>query len=733
MNAPLPANEAERLAALRRYDVLDTPPEQAYDDLALLAAHICQVPMALVSLVDDKRQWFKSRVRVEDTWTPRDVAFCAHTILHADEIFQVFDAQADPRFAASPLVTGGPQIRFYAGAPLVTPDGYSLGALCVMDRTPRTLSPEQLAALSALSRGVVAQLELRRRTTELVKEVKDHERDALQLRHNNAQLAAAEKEASRLLATAENSRRALLTVLEDEKSTSQSLRESEERFRQITESIDEMFYMTDPNGGGLLYISPAYEKIWGRTRASLHESPEKWADAIHPEDRERVVAIAAVKHLQGYHEENYRIIRPDGSVRWILDRSFPVKDGAGKVIRLVGVAKDVTEKKELEAQFFRAQRLESIGTLASGIAHDLNNILAPIMMAAPLIRMSKSPDTTEKMLVAVESSVQRGAKLVRQLLTFGRGAEGEKKPLQVGPIVKEIVTMAQQTFPKNVSVAALESEGLPPILADATQVHQVLLNLCVNARDAMPQGGTLLVAVEHAKIDPTAAAMNPGAKAGDYVVIKVTDSGTGMTPQIMEKIFDPFFTTKEVGKGTGLGLATVIGLVKSHGGFLTLSSEVGKGSTFAVHFPVAATPGLEATAPFAEAAPPRGNGELLLLVDDEVNIRDTVRGALIAYGYTVVVAEDGIEGTSRYAMAQNEIKLVITDLDMPNMDGVTMLRIFRQMNPTLKIIVSSGMQNRKQVAASRTSELTALGVTAFLDKPYTADQLLRAVHDALAG
>ena len=730
--APLPSNEEQRLAALREYEVMDTAPEDAFDDLALLAAQVCQVPMALVSLVDEKRQWFKSRVRVNDTWTPRDVAFCAHTILHADEVFQVHDAQADPRFATNPLVTAGPQIRFYAGAPLVTPDGYSLGALCVMDRNPRTLTPEQLAALQALSRRVIAQLELRKKTAELTMVVAEHERAGIRLRQNNEQLVAAEQETKRLLAVAEKSRRALLSVLEDEKLTGQSLRESEERFRQMTESIDEVFWMTDPLKGSLIYMSPAYEKVWGRTCASLYAASGTWVDALYPEDSERIQAAARTKQLRGEYDEIYRIVRPDGAVRWIHEQAFPVRNEASEIYRMVGVAQDITEKKELEAQFFRAQRLESIGTLASGIAHDLNNILAPIMMAAPLVRMSKSPEVTEKMLVTIEKSVQRGAQLVRQLLTFGRGAEGEKRMLFVAPIIQEIVTIAQQTFPRNITITAEVAAGQTPISADATQVHQILLNLCVNARDAMPQGGLLTIATKDEQFDVARAATMPGAQAGKYVLITVTDTGTGMTPEIADKIFNPFFTTKEVGKGTGLGLATVLGLVKSHGGFLSLTSAPGKGTTFRVYFPAGST--IETSSPFAQgtAAPP-GHGELLLVVDDEENIRDTVRGMLIQHGYTVAVAEDGIEGISRFAMGQGEIKLLITDLDMPNMDGVTMIRVLRQMNPKLKIIVSSGILRGKQASDTRSAELTALGVTAFLDKPYTVDQILRAIHNALAG
>src|ERR1035437_7366342 len=452
------------------------------------------------------------------------------------------------------------------------------------------------------------------------------------------------------------------------------LLESEQRFRQLTENIDEVFGITDPIKGALVYVSPARERIWGRSCASFYAAPQDWAEAIYPEDRERIRAAARTKQLRGEYDEVYRICRPDGAVRWIHERAFPVRNEAGVIYRVVGVAQDITEKKALEARFFRAQRLESIGTLASGVAHDLNNILAPIMMAAPIIRQSKSPATTEKMLATIESSVLRAAKLVRQLLSFGRGVEGEKNQLLMGAVLKEMITIAEQTFPKNITLVSEVVPGLQPVLGDPTQMHQVLLNLCVNARDAMPQGGTLSLKAENARVDSASADLKSGAKPGDYVKVSVTDTGTGMTPAVIDKIFDPFFTTKEPGKGTGLGLVTVLGLVKAHGGFITLQSEAGKGSTFQVYFP--ATPKVETAVPFAQAAlPPPGHGELILVVDDEENKRDAIRGILLQGGYTVVLAEDGVEGIARFAMAQNEIKLLITDLDMPNMDGVTAIRL----------------------------------------------------------
>ena len=350
MKAILPPDEAQRLEALRDYDVLDTLPEQAFDDLTQLAAHICQAPIALVSLIDEKRQWFKSKIGMSASETSRDIAFCAHAILHKDEVLEVRDAEVDPRFADSTLVTEE-HLRFYAGAPLVTRDGHALGALCVMDRAPRKLTPEQLSALRALSRSVVAQLELRRQTRELSNEFAARQRTETVLRRQFDLLAENEQESGRLLAVAEKSRRVLLSVLEDEKQAGEKLRESNERFREIAEHINEVFWVTDATMNVILYVSPAYEKIWGRSCASLYASSHHWVEGIHPDDRERVRQSIQAEQLRGGFDQTYRILRPDGSVRWIHDRAVLLRRPDGEVYRIIGVAEDITKQQKLEQQY----------------------------------------------------------------------------------------------------------------------------------------------------------------------------------------------------------------------------------------------------------------------------------------------------------------------------------------------------------------------------------------------
>jgi PAS domain S-box-containing protein len=406
--------------------------------------------------------------------------------------------------------------------------------------------------------------------------------------------------------------------------------------------------------------------------------------------------------------------------RWTL-----VRDDDGRPKSVLVIDTDVTETKKLESQFLRAQRLEGIGTLASGIAHDLNNILSPILMSCGILRKEFDDEDTLKMLSIIEGSAERGAGIVKQVLTFARGVEGERVLLQLKHLVSELSKVMAQTFPRNIDIQTHFPPDLWPVLGDATQLHQVLLNLCVNARDAMPQGGSIRVTAENVDIDQHFASMNPGAQLGPHVVLRASDTGSGMSPETMEKIFDPFFTTKEVGKGTGLGLATVIGIVKSHNGILTVQSELGVGTTFSVFLP--ANQDVNTGYSSKEEEPVlRGNGELVLVVDDEPPIREALVRTLTNNGYRAYTAEDGSDALALYFQRRDEINVVLTDISMGQMDGVTLVRSLRKVDPKVRVIVSSGHMQKENTVI-----LEGMGVKTFLDKPYTAEKLLRAVQVAL--
>ena len=506
-----------------------------------------------------------------------------------------------------------------------------------------------------------------------------------------------------------------------------ALRESEERFRQVVENIHEVFWMIDVERRQMLYVSPGYEAIWGRSSAHLFESADAWADAIHPEDRERVLEATRTKELTGDYDETYRVVRPDGSVRWVRDRAFPVRRQGEPVKRVVGVAEDVTERKMLESQFLRAQRLEAVGTLAGGVAHDLNNILAPMLMAASLLKDSASSPRDREMLEMVERSAQRGAEIIRQLLAYSRGVEGARVPVQPRHVLREVEGIVRETFPREIAISFRVPRGLWCVVADATQLHQVLMNLCVNARDAMPEGGFLRVTAENVQVDAAEAARWQGGRPGAFVKIRVEDSGTGIAPEDLPRIFEPFFTTKEVGKGTGLGLPTAMGIVNNHGGFMTLHSRWGEGTAFSVYLPAKAE-AVEAPTTEEESPTPRGAGELILVVDDEEPVREATRHVLVNGGYRVVTAANGREALTVFLGHREDVRLVITDVMMPEMGGGMLARALRVVAPRLKILATSGLESSGQHR-----EFEALGATEVLPKPCGPAQLLEAVHRALAG
>jgi CheY-like chemotaxis protein len=369
--------------------------------------------------------------------------------------------------------------------------------------------------------------------------------------------------------------------------------------------------------------------------------------------------------------------------------------------------------------------MEAIGTVAGGVAHDLNNLLSPMLLARALLgdRLAKQED--REILDTVHHAAHRAAAIVKQLLAFSRGEEGERHPVEVSLLFREIASFLRETFPREITVAASAQRGLWAVVAEPTQIHQVLMNLCVNARDAMPQGGTLSLTAQNVELSETEAQLNPRAHAGPYVLITVADNGSGIPPAIVERIFDPFFTTKGLGRGTGLGLSTVAGIVKSHAGFVTVYSEPGAGSSFSVYLPASVN-----VAPLKSDEPseagPNGNQELILVVDDEFALSASLRQLLIKRNYRVLVANNGREGIATFERHPEEIRLVITDTMMPVMGGLQMVRELRRLHPGLPIIAATGLEQEE-----KRREYHSLNVPDVLLKPCDADDLLRAIRRSL--
>ncbi len=406
--------------------------------------------------------------------------------------------------------------------------------------------------------------------------------------------------------------------------------------------------------------------------------------------------------------------------RWTL-----IRDNKSRPKSILIINTDVTEKKKLEAQFLRAQRMESVGVLAGGIAHDLNNVLSPIMMALGILRTRFTDERSQDILNVLETSAQRGANLVKQVLSFTRGLEGERAILQERHLISEIEKILKETFPKSIEISTDVPKDLWAITGDPTQLHQVLMNLCVNARDAMPNGGRLNISAENIFIDENYARMNIDARVGPYIAISVSDTGTGIPPEIMNRVFEPFFTTKGLGKGTGLGLSTAFGIVRDHGGFINVYSEVGKGTKFKVYLPAIETTEIkELHEKHLEL--PAGHGELILVVDDEASVLEITKVILEASRYRVITASDGTEAVALYLQNKGEIKLVLMDMMMPIMDGPASIRALRSVNPQVKVIAVSGLNEDDKLA-----EITGTGVCTFLSKPYTAETLLKTLYSVL--
>jgi PAS domain S-box-containing protein len=472
------------------------------------------------------------------------------------------------------------------------------------------------------------------------------------------------------------------------------------------------------------YCNAAALKLYGLPREKLLGSAAE--DILTPESLGPFQAARLAAFTQGQWTGELHLAVRGGRE---FDAEFHmsmIRDAAGRPKGRLCLAIDVTEKKKLEAQFLRAQRLESLGMLAAGIAHDLNNVLAPVLMGAPLLRTRATHPSDLRVLQTIETSASRGAALVRQILTFAHGASGEKSLIQVKHILRDVSDLITETFPKSITLESDVPGDLWPVQGNPTQLHQVLLNLCVNARDAMPQGGTLSLCAENRLLDGSAAQAYPEANPGAYLVVRVTDTGTGIPADVLARIWDPFFTTKGEGKGTGLGLASVRGIAASHGGFATVESEPGRGSTFRLFLPAAeqAVPtGIHP--PTAHPFHTRGQGELVLVVDDEVSIRDLVRAFLSRFGYRVVAATNGIEAMAVYAPRVSEVALVVTDIGMPEMGGGELAVALTRLNPAVKILFMSGAGDGGKMAA------TIPSTSRILSKPFTGESLLAAVHEAL--
>ncbi len=503
-----------------------------------------------------------------------------------------------------------------------------------------------------------------------------------------------------------------------------ALRQSEDRFKLVARAVSDVIWdwnlVTDS-----IWWSENFMSTFGYVAGETEPDRAFWESRIHPDDLSRVVKgiHEAIKNGAESWAAEYRFQFRDGRYASVQDNGFIVRDDVGYGVRMVGGLRDITEFKKAEMHSARAQRMESIGTLAGGIAHDLNNVLTPVMMSIELLKFDSTNDLNRKTILdTIQVSCRRGADLVRQVLNFARGLDSQRVAIRMAQLIGELKGIISESFPRNITIVTHVSNELWPVTGDPTQLQQVLLNLAVNARDAMADGGTLAIRASNINLDPRAIGSGRETCAGRHLLLQISDTGSGITADNCEHIFEPFFTTKKIGEGTGFGLAIVHTIVKGHGGFLTVESDVGKGTTFNIYLPADPAVRTIASLPPFHSEAPRGDGELILVADDEFAICDMTRRTLESFGYRVVTAVNGAEAIEIYTRRAHEIALVLTDMMMPIMDGATAIQEMKRINPSVKIVAVSGLNIHEDTRAS---------VHEFLAKPYTALELVQLVNEVL--
>lgn len=520
---------------------------------------------------------------------------------------------------------------------------------------------------------------------------------------------------------------AIVVEITERQRAEEALRESETKFRQLAENIQDAFWIATPDFSEIVYVSPAYETIWGRTVSGLYQHPDEWMDGVLPQDRQHVIdTFANLTTGAPQVSAEYRVLRPDGTIVSVLDRGFPIRDENGAVYRIGGIAKDVTEHKVLEEGLRRTQKMEAIGQLAGGIAHDFNNILGCISGYAELACMKVSDrQIVEQSLHQVLNASQRATELVRQILTFTRQQEPERRLIFLQPVIREALQLLRASLPSTIDIQSNIVDDGPRVLADATQIHQVVMNLATNGAHAMNGRGRLLATYRVCDVDEQTVRTLPDLRVGRYARLTVEDTGCGMDAATMQRIFDPFFTTKGPGEGTGMGLAVVHGIVKSHEGAIAVESEPNQGTTFILYFPTSDSAVSDAIAD--NYAIPAGNGERVLFVDDEPALGFLGGTLLESAGYKVTIKTNPVEALALFREQPDQFDLLITDLTMPTLTGADLLREILKIRPDLPVVLVTGF------AGSMTGEAAqSLGARELLLKPTTASTLAEAAHRALS-
>jgi PAS domain S-box-containing protein len=833
-----PNREARRLQALARYDVLDSPREQAFDEIAALAAALCRTPIAVVNFIGEGRQFFKAEVGIGARETPLETSFCVRALLE-EEFLQVPDASTDPRFAGNPLVTGAPHLRFYAGALLKTEEGLPIGTLCVLDHEPRQLDAAQEQALRVLARQIMTALELRRAALDAgqeraryralfnaidegfciieffdgphgplsdyihvnanpgyerhtgiadivgrtVRDLEPHEADHWVALYGNVLRTGAPARFERYFTTAKRhievsaarvepaSLKQVSVLFRDisaRKRAEHALRASEAIARQNIERVQLALAAGAIIGTWFwdlprdrFTVDEAFAQAFGLDPALGRDglSLAQVVATVHPDDQTSLAtAIKEAIQRGGHYAHQYRVRRADGQYYWIeangrvnlapdgTPMSFPgvlldvekrraveaERDRAAASLRALNdtleqrVSERTAELMRAEEQLRQSQKMEAVGQLTGGLAHDFNNLLAGVSGSLQLvsIRMNQGRlADVDKYVVAAQGAVRRAAALTHRLLAFSRRQTLDARPTDVNALVNGMTDLVQRTVGPGIRIEAVGAANLWAALVDAGQLENALLNLCINARDAMPDGGCITIETANKWIDHNAAQTHDMPE-GQFLALCVTDTGTGMTPDVVAQAFDPFFTTKPIGMGTGLGLSMIYGFAKQSGGQVRIYSEVGQGTTVCIYLPryygdVDGEASDDTGAPIAGTE----SGETILVVDDEPSVRMLITDVLEELGYTVIEAGDSVSGL-KLLQSNARIDLLISDVGLPGgMNGRQMAEAGRQTRPGLKVLFITGYAENSVIGNGRLEPGMQV-----LTKPFALETLAEKVR-----
>jgi two-component system cell cycle sensor histidine kinase/response regulator CckA len=705
-----PENEVARLDALKSFKILDTPPERSFDDLTSLTSYICGTPIAFIGFMDSDRLWFKSRTGWDVPEVPRDMSFCAHTILQSDALVVSDTLTDDGRLAICPLATHG-GVRFYAGVPLMSSEGYALGTLCAMDSIPRGLTPGQTNALRILARQVVSLVESRTLASTAL------------LRATSIQQGSGLSDETRKVLGWRD--------ISEQKRAHDALRHSEQRLQGVIGSAMDAILTIDRNQR-IIVFNKAAEQIF---RCTASEALGQSIDKFIPE-RFRAIhgqhilgfATTGVTARSMYSPGTLFALRADGE-------EFPIEAAISQVEcddekLFTVILRDISARRRMEAELLQAHKMEAVGQLAGGIAHEFNNFLGVILGFSELLsEEAVENEGVGRLVTEIKAATQHAASLTRQLLAFSRKQVLEPQVLDINRSIWEGHKLLRRLVPANIDVVPVLAPTIGRVRADAGQFQQILVTLVGNARDVMPQGGKVVIETADAELDETYASQHLDLQPGSYVLLSVTDSGLGMNAETRSHLFEPFYTTQDPGKGTGLGLSTVYGIVKQSGGHISVESIEGKGTTFRIYLPRIQEATEESDIRTSRPIERKHTGPAtILVVEDETALRRLICFSLEKRKHKVLAAKDGAEAFEIFRQHAAEIQLIVTDLMMPRMDGLELKQHIAALRPDVKFLLMSGYAEHL-----RDQHRGSLEGCAYLAKPFLPEELANKVSGLLSG